>query len=356
MAMSSLKPLTQSNNGGKILVTGHTGFKGSWLVMLLHKLGFETVGISLPPMRDSLYERLDTEDRPSTEYFVDIRDRAQIASIISTHSFSYVFHLAAQPLVLDSYKNPIETFATNVMGTANVLDALLSQKNLQAIGVVTTDKVYKNDETGKRFVEGDQLGGKDPYSASKVGTETVAKTWRDLSKLNNGPRIMTLRAGNVIGGGDFADNRLLPDIVRSYLNDIPIEIRNLDSTRPWQHVLDPLIGYVLAVILYKDTELEALNFGPDEASLSVSEVVRIAESAWERPLIKKVSKHEQKLEALKLELDSSMAKSILGWRPSLTQYESIYSTINWWKKLSRGDNTASSLCHEDISSAIQTYS
>lgn len=355
MAMLSHIPLTLSNNSGLVLVTGHTGFKGAWLVMLLHKLGFQTVGISLPPALDSLYTKLSVDDRPSIEYFADIRDRAQMIKIISDHNFSYAFHLAAQPLVLESYKKPIETFETNVMGTAHILEALMLQNNLKSIGVVTTDKVYKNDNKSRKFVENDALGGKDPYSASKVGTETVVKTWQTLSNLENGPRIISLRAGNVIGGGDFAPDRLLPDILRSYISEKAIEIRNLKSTRPWQHVLDPLTGYVMAVILLEDKSIGALNFGPTEASLSVDNVIQYAESAWGKPLLKNITEIEQKLEAVTLELDSSKAKDAMGWEPFLNQEEAIFSTIGWWKKLIQGNSTASALCHDDITSALNSY-
>jgi len=355
LAMISHNQLLSSDKSDTILVTGHTGFKGSWLVMLLHKLGYKTVGISLPPASNSLYLKLDSCDKPTDEYFVDIRNYEEILRIFSSQDFSYAFHLAAQPLVLDSYKDPIKTFATNVMGTTNVLNALLSQKTLKSIGVITTDKVYKNENNATRFSENDELGGKDPYSASKVGTEIVVSAWRELSKLQNGPRIISLRAGNVIGGGDFAIDRLLPDIVRSYINKKPLEIRNLTSTRPWQHVIDPLLGYVMSVILLEDGEIPALNFGPSEPSLSVESVINFAEAAWGKPLDKRVTKQEDMLEAVTLELDSRKAKKVLHWEPFFSQKDAVYSTMNWWKEMDQKNSTASKLCNEEISRALNSY-
>lgn len=355
LVMISHNQLLRLDKDEVVLVTGHTGFKGSWLVMLLHKLGFKTVGISLPPEKNSLYSKLDSCDKPTEEYFVDIRNSEEIFNVVSRQNFSYAFHLAAQPLVLDSYKYPAETFATNVLGTANVLNALLLQENLKSIGVITTDKVYKNENNSARFSENAELGGKDPYSASKVGTEMVVSAWRELSKLQNGPRIISLRAGNVIGGGDFAIDRLLPDIVRSYANGTKLEIRNLTSTRPWQHVIDPLLGYVMSVILLEDGEIPALNFGPSEPSLSVESVINFAESAWGKPIDKHVLEQEVILEAVTLELDSRQANKVLGWEPFFSQKDAIYSTMNWWKEMDQKNSTASKLCNEDISRALNSY-
>lgn len=340
---------------GTVLVTGHTGFKGAWLTLLLHELGFDVVGLSLPPLPNSLYEVLEPTDRPGIEYFIDIRDRKSIQEALSKHDFRFAFHLAAQPLVLESYINPVETFETNVVGTANVLSELISQPTLQAIGVVTTDKVYKNSNDGTRFTEKDPLGGKDPYSASKVGTEAVADAWRQISNIQNGPRVISLRAGNVIGGGDYSNNRLLPDIVKGYLSQSPITIRNPESTRPWQHVLDPLIGYYLALIQSSENSYESFNFGPSEPSLTVKNVIQEAVLSWGSDIVVDIIGSETDQEAKSLELDSSQAKNILGWKPFLNQNEAVEYTIKWWKNHKLRNLPAGPLCRSEIERALSSY-
>ena len=353
-----MTPFIVPGNGetkGTVLVTGHTGFKGAWLTMLLHRLGYEVIGLSLPPAINALYSKLQPSDRPKTEYFIDINDRESIQTALSKHEFKYAFHLAAQPLVLESYINPQQTFATNVTGTVNVLSALMLQQNLKAIGVITTDKVYKNLNTGKRFTEENPLGGKDPYSASKVGTEAVADAWRQISSMNNGPRVISLRAGNVIGGGDFSNDRLLPDIVRSYIAGSTLIIRNLESTRPWQHVLDPLLGYVLAVENSSKNSCDAFNFGPSERSLSVDTVVKLAISSWGENLNYQTSEPSKDIEAKSLELDSSLATQVLGWQPFLDQRQAVQQTIEWWKFVTIEKISASELCSLEIDKALKLY-
>lgn len=348
-------PFSAGTAKGTVLVTGHTGFKGSWLTLLLHKLGFDVVGLSLPPLPNSLYEVLEASDRPGAEYFIDIRDRISIQEALSRHNFKYAFHLAAQPLVLESYANPVETFETNVVGTANILSELILQPTIQAIGVVTTDKVYKNLNYGTRFSETDTLGGKDPYSASKVGTESAADAWRQISNIQKGPRIISLRAGNVIGGGDYSNNRLLPDIVKGYLSHSSLTIRNPESTRPWQHVLDPLIGYYLAVALSGENSYDSFNFGPSEPSLSVKHVIQEAVLSWGSDIVVEIIESEPDQEAKSLELDSSRAKTILGWKPFLNQNEAIKYTINWWKDFKLLNLPAGSLCQSEIDQALSSY-
>jgi len=355
MRMGVHNLLSGHESRGSVLVTGHTGFKGAWLTMLLHKLGFEVVGLSLPPEENSLYLSLNQSNRPTTEYFEDIRNREKIEDVLSRHSFIYAFHLAAQPLVLESYESPVETFETNVLGAANVLSALVKQKALIAIGVVTTDKVYRNSNLATRFTESDQLGGKDPYSASKVGTEAVADAWRQISKLNDGPRIISLRAGNVIGGGDFSKDRLLPDIIRSITAGTPLTIRSPKSTRPWQHVLDPLIGYFLALASSEDHDLDSFNFGPIEASLSVSTVIKIAREYLDGNLAVEITETSNDIEAKSLELDSSRSLSTLKWKPFLSQEEAIIKTLDWWRLQKQDSGSASSLCNDEISLALNSY-
>lgn len=346
---------THGETKGTVLVTGHTGFKGSWLTMLLHKLGFEVVGLSLPPEENSLYLSLSQTNRPATEYFVDIRNREQVQEALSNHAFTYAFHLAAQPLVLESYTSPVETFETNVIGTANILSALIKQEHLKAIGVVTTDKVYRNSNTGIRFSENDQLGGKDPYSASKVGTEAVADAWRQISKLNRGPRVISLRAGNVIGGGDFSKDRLLPDIIRSFSSGTPLTIRSPKSTRPWQHVLDPLIGYFLALATSDNHTFDSFNFGPTEPSLNVSTVINIAKENLDGNLAVEIVESNTDIEAKSLELDSSRALTNLKWKPFLTQEEAIIKTLDWWKLKNQSFESTNILCNSEITLAVNSY-
>ena len=333
---------------GPILITGHTGFKGTWLVGLLNNLKLETVGISLPAVKDSLYGKVGA--RPNREYFLDIRNRESIEKAILEIEPCIVIHLAAQPLVLESYKSPIESFDTNVMGTAHILNAAIKSKNCKAIAVITTDKVYRNEETSRKFVEDDPLAGKDPYSASKVATEAVVSAWQRISKLNHGPKIVSFRAGNVIGGGDFAPHRLLADYVRAQFQATNLEIRNPHSTRPWQHVLDPLYGYLLGLdYLLAGKDFQAINYGPLEKSLSVAEVIRIAESVWPLENSEVIFvKSEQELESLTLELDSSLAHSLLKWNPKWTQAEAASSTLKWWKDVSEGICSPEQAMERDI--------
>ena len=231
--------------GKRILITGHTGFKGSWLTVLLNDLGAEVVGISLPPESPkSLYEAASINKELATEYFQDIRDEAAVIHLINDIKPDYVFHLAAQAFVRKSYKNPLETFATNVMGTANVMVAALAQESVLGLTIATTDKVYENLDSMELFIESDKLGGKDPYSASKAASEIVIAAINSSNNPNRIP-VTTVRAGNVIGGGDWGADRIVPDIVNAIQNNQPLIIRNPNSTRPWQHVLDCLYGYLL---------------------------------------------------------------------------------------------------------------
>ena len=262
---------------GPIFITGHTGFKGSWLSLLLNHLGIEHFGYSLEAEEDSLYRRANLE-RVSSGVVGDIRDLENLSKVIKDVRPSAVIHLAAQPLVLKSYQDPLETFNTNCIGTANVLKAAFETPSVEIVLVITTDKVYRNDNSGRRFVESDPLEGKDPYSASKVAAEAVCAAWQQMSKISGGPKVLVARAGNVIGGGDFAKDRLIPDAIRAITSEQNLLVRSPEATRPWQHVLDPLIGY-LKYIESAQSSLSiepALNFGPLEPSLRVDNVLEIA--------------------------------------------------------------------------------
>jgi CDP-glucose 4,6-dehydratase len=333
---------------GKTLVTGHSGFKGTWMTLLLEKLGVEVIGLSLPPEEGSLFQRCGRVGAIQ-EKFLDIRNFEGIQEFLSLHNPTNIIHMAAQPLVLESYRSPRATFGTNVMGTVNLLDAAFRTDSTKNIVVVTTDKVYRNDNSGNRFVESDPLGGKDPYSASKVGTESVVSAWQQIHRVSGGPKVISVRAGNVIGGGDWASDRLLPDLVRGFIDGSPIKIRNSESTRPWQHVLDPLVGYLLALAhISEGGEDEVFNFGPDKDSLTVREVVRITKEVWPGKSEIEFSPSIRGLESEKLDLDSTLAAKVLGWYPIFTQEESIRKTFEWWQKVLLDSQDPQNACFEDI--------
>jgi CDP-glucose 4,6-dehydratase len=340
---------------GPVLITGHTGFKGAWLTFLLERLGVPVVGYSLAPEPESLYARANRKGAIPEEY-ADIRNISQVEAFLAKYRPSAIIHMAAQPLVLESYKTPRDTFNTNVMGTVNVLDAAFKTNSVEAIVVVTTDKVYRNENTGRAFIETDALAGKDPYSASKVGTESAVAAWQQISKVSGGPSVVSVRAGNVIGGGDWAENRLIPDLVRGFASGKPVQIRNPESTRPWQHVLDPLSGYLMTLeALLEGKKMSALNFGPGAESLMVREVVDIATGQW--PMAETVAitfeEGNGNVEAKSLQLDSSLARSSLSWKDSWDQKEAVIATIRWWDKVLNQSAIAYEECQADISHLLQ---
>jgi CDP-glucose 4,6-dehydratase len=255
--------------------------------------------------------------------------------------------MAAQPLVLRSYESPRETFDVNVMGTVNVLDIAFKKDFVKAVVVVTTDKVYRNDNSGRAFVETDPLEGKDPYSASKVGTESVVAAWQQIAKVSGGPSVFSVRAGNVIGGGDFAKDRLFPDVARSILGGAPIVIRNPKSTRPWQHVLEPLTGYIKILEFDNHNELlQNYNFGPTEPSLSVLDVVNKINVKSNRSINFEIDLDHSTNESQRLELNVSRATLDLLWNPKYTQEESIDMTVNWWRGILNGENPSKLVLNE----------
>lgn len=333
---------------GPVLVTGHTGFKGIWLTMLLERLGIEVVGYSLAPIEGSLYRRLDRQE-VIHETFSDLRDFSELAKFIKEVDPSLVFHLAAQPLVLDSYEFPKETFEVNVMGTVNLLEVCKEQKNLKAVLVATTDKVYSNKNEQRKFKESDELLGKDPYSASKVAVENTLIAFANLKDENFQGGLVALRSGNVIGGGDVSKNRLIPDLVQAFSKSAPAIIRNSNSTRPWQHVLDPLFGYVLtAESILNGNDFNAINFGPDSDSLSVQTVSEIARETWGDGASLKVEDSIDHLEAKNLELDSSFAQKILGWHPRWSQEKAVTDSILWWKDVLLNHSTCMQVVDRDL--------
>jgi CDP-glucose 4,6-dehydratase len=343
---------------GPVLVTGHTGFKGAWLIQLLNHLEIPVVGYSLEPERNSLFERAGLEGT-IPEIFEDIRETSTLESFMNKHRPSTVLHLAAQPLVLKSYENPEETFSVNVMGTIKVLESAFKSNYVKKIGIITTDKVYKNENLGRRFIESDPLGGKDPYSASKVGTESVVAAWQQIQKISGGPKVMSLRAGNVIGGGDFAADRIIPDLVRARISEKSVSIRNPLSTRPWQHALDPLMGYLTAMDQVDGSAQmpNALNFGPSEESLSVGRLVEIVNNAWNHQLIQAAAgdRNQALLEAVELGLDSSLANRTIQWSPRMNQIEAIERTAEWWNKVLSKKVSPIEACNLDIEEFISRF-
>jgi CDP-glucose 4,6-dehydratase len=327
-----------------VLVTGHTGFKGTWLTLLLDKLGIEWSGISLHPKPDSLYNLINKKYK--NEYFFDIRDYDCLKKTIRSLKPEYVIHLAAQPLVLNSYLEPRLTFETNVLGTVNLLDVLVSNAIPKKIVIATTDKVYREKKLNKSYKEKDALGGKDPYSWSKVGAEAAIGAWQQISKNQGGPQIVSARAGNVIGGGDSSQNRLLPDLVNGFKNHSTITIRNPNSTRPWQHVLDSLSGYLL--ILATETKEEVFNFSNSSKSLTVKKVTEIAQMTWDSESKINFENKQDTLETKNLSLNSIRARKKLNWKSSWDQKNAIIDTIMWWKHVSNKLMKPIEACKKDI--------
>ncbi|MBC7428122.1 MAG: CDP-glucose 4,6-dehydratase [Bacteriovorax sp.] len=317
----------------KVFLTGHTGFKGSWLALWLQELGAEVVGYSLAPEQLSHFNLLDLKMK---NYFNNINDQVTLEKAMMEFKPDIVFHLAAQPLVRDSYDDPITTYETNVLGSLKVYMAAL-KANVGAIVSITTDKVYENKEWLWGYRENDQLGGHDPYSSSKACVELMTSSFRKSFLSDHKMLLATARAGNVIGGGDWAKDRLIPDLVKNANANKTTPIRNPHSVRPWQHVLEPLHGYLLLgeKLLKNDkTFSESFNFGPHMThNLSVGEVWKIAKEHWDKINIQVTENPEdtKKHEAGLLKLDIEKAIKYLNWNPTFTANESIELTTNWYK-------------------------
>jgi len=322
----------------RILVTGHTGFKGSWLSLWLCQLGAEVIGYSLSsPTSDSHAELLDVD---CLSVIDDIRNAERLQEVISQERPEIIFHLAAQSLVRKSYQDSIETFSTNVMGTANVLNACKESSSVRAIVVVTSDKCYENQHLRRGYCETDPMGGYDPYSASKGCAEIIVSSYRrsyfPLEDYGNSHMtlVASARGGNVVGGGDWADDRLIPDIVRSVNRNEQLFIRNPNATRPWQHVLDCLSGYLVLgekLLECKPEFADAWNFGPSQnANLSVSEILRRLQNFWPK-ISYQLDQQGELHEAELLELDCTKARSQLGWRPVWDIDKTLEMTCNWYR-------------------------
>ena len=340
-AMVSWADLEKEYRGKKVFVTGHTGFKGAWLLACLHLAGANIKGYALPPEYESgLYAMLAPMDGVES-ILADIRDKDRLKRELLSFEPNYVFHLAAQPLVRRSYDMPAETFDINVTGTANLLEAVAAYSKPCCVVVITTDKVYENKETNAFYAEHDALGGYDPYSASKACAELVVSAFR-RSFFNpnaverHGKSIASARAGNVIGGGDWSRDRLLPDIARSLLKEQPVEVRNPSSVRPWQHVLEPIGGYLMLGSLLRqapDRYGRAYNFGPlAEDHLSVRELVEIAISTWGSGSWLENSAPGAPHEAGLLKLDISLAAKDLCWTPRLNARLAVQWALEWYRQ------------------------
>ncbi len=337
----NLSQLQSYYSGKKIFITGHTGFKGAWLTAWLHTLGPKIKGYALAPEYENGLYNLLYPLNIIESVIADIRDKEKLEAEITSFQPDYIFHLAAQPLVRRSYQIPAETFEVNVAGTANVLEAMNKlQKKCTAI-VITTDKVYANKEQGILYREDAALGGYDPYSASKACTELVVNSFRNsffnpLKYNIHHKTIASVRAGNVIGGGDYSTDRIIPDIIRSLSKSETIEVRNPNAVRPWQHVLEPLGGYLLLGGLLNEHPEKfntAFNFGPyPEDHLVVKEIVESAIKIWGSGEWKDISDASQPHEAGILKLDISKALHELNWQPKLNAAQAIEWTINWYKQ------------------------
>ena len=318
--------------GRRVLVSGHTGFKGSWLCLWLTALGARVSGLALPPDTEPAHWKLlgltDVQD-----LHVDLRDAPAVRQTLQRTQPEVIFHLAAQPLVRRSYREPVVTFDTNVLGLVNLLEAVRATPSVRALVNATTDKVYLEQATDAGYREDHPLGGHDPYSTSKACAELVTECYRKSFFADSGPRVATARAGNVIGGGDWSEDRLVPDLVRAASTGSPLQIRHPDAVRPWQHVLEPLSGYLrLGELLLAGKAVEgAWNFGPAaDATLPVQALVTLMQSHW--PTLR--SEHQpgpHPHEAGALQLDASKASRQLGWCPVWNAETTLRSTIEWYR-------------------------
>ena len=374
----------EAYKGKRVFVTGHTGFKGSWLCEMLLMAGAEVYGYALkPPTRPSLFVQLKLAKRIKSHVIGDVRDLKALTAAVKAARPDYVFHLAAQPLVRESYRSPVETFDTNVMGTVNLLEAVrrvsLSTnctnstncgKGQLGLGdscnscnswttdgapcsviCITTDKVYENDNRGKAFREGDPLGGSDPYSASKGACEIAIASYRRsfFSEADCPVKVASARAGNVIGGGDWAADRIVPDAMRAFLSGRTLTVRNRKSTRPWQHVLEPLCGYLMLGAWLSANRADgdapdalAFNFGPDATTVkTVGQLVTELKKGFKSARVEDKTDAKAPREAKMLTLDSSKAKGVLGWGPKWNFKKTIAATAEWYDAVSRGASAVS---------------
>jgi CDP-glucose 4,6-dehydratase len=319
------------------LITGHTGFKGAWLSLWLNSLGHEVSGISLDPIPNSLFDRANVSESIQNDFRIDIRKSDEVKSALLQVKPDVVFHMAAQPLVRESYADPRYTIETNVMGTLSLLEAVSSVDSVKAHVVVTTDKVYRNINQVAGYVENDALGGHDPYSSSKAMADLLTQSW--ISSFPGAPTTI-VRAGNVIGGGDVSKDRLMPDLISAYMNNKVPTLRYPNSVRPWQHVLDCLNGYlIVSESLLSGNEHPMMNIGPDKESfVTVVEVTELVASQLSVEPAWNLSESSDPHEAGLLSLDASLAKSALGWHDKLKFTDSVNWTTSWYQKVDANES------------------
>lgn len=344
--------------GRRVFLTGHTGFKGSWLSIWLHELGASLSAYALaPPTSPALYE-IARVGECLTSTIGDICDAPLLTAAMQAADPEILFHLAAQPLVGEGYRDPVGTYATNVMGTVNVLEAARSLPNLRAVVVISTDKCYANHETGQAFRESDPLGGHDPYSSSKACTELVSHAYRKSFFSARGIHLATARAGNVIGGGDWAENRLLPDLLRAFANGETALLRQPQAIRPWQHVLNPLAGYLmLAEQLYAGMPVgRAWNFGPDASDcITTGDLASLLAEHWGGQARWSADQTADfPHEATLLNLDTADAKNILNWHPNWPLTVAIEQTAAWQRAWLSGEDMQA-VCRAQIANYSKKY-
>ena len=330
--------------GKKVFLTGHTGFKGSWLSLWLQKCGSIITGYSLKPSTDLNLFNLAFVSDGMDSVIGDIRDLEKLKKNMLSFSPDIVIHMAAQPLVRDSYKDPLETYTTNVIGTANLFEAVRITNSVRATLNVTTDKCYENNETNLSFKEDDPMGGSDPYSSSKACSELVTKAYRNSFFNETGSaKIASGRSGNVIGGGDWSKDRLIPDIFKSFKEKNPVIIRYPNAIRPWQHVLEPLSGYMLLIehlYLHGNDFASSWNFGPFEHELkTVKEITKYLIEKWNHVQSYIIDNNNDQLyEAQSLKLNISKARNKLNWTPNWDLFKALDSTIEWHKAFNNNEN------------------
>ena len=351
--MENLNTLKKFWKDKKVFITGHTGFKGAWLCIFMNLLGARVYGYSLSPKKKSLFNQANCKKFLKKNIYANIQNYNFLRNQILKIRPEIIFHLAAQPLVSKSFENPLETFNTNIIGTTNILNLVRNQKSIKSVVIITTDKVYEIKKNNKSYNEEDALGGKDPYSSSKVCAEIIMNSYNETFYKNNflRNRISTARSGNVIGGGDYSENRLVPDIIEAINKKKKLVIRNPNNIRPWQHVIEPLLGYMkLAELQYKNKKMNikkpAWNFGPNKNSfVKVIDVVNYIENKVK--LKKKVKKKQSFFETKILKLNSNKAKKYLKWYPVWNLKKSIDSVIEW-NSLYKKTNNAKQICENQI--------
>jgi CDP-glucose 4,6-dehydratase len=341
----------------RVLITGHTGFKGAWMSLWLHSMGAEVQGFALvPPTSPNLFEEAKVGDLIQSS-LGDIRDFASISKVIKDFKPEVIFHMAAQPLVRYSYDEPLLTFATNVMGTAHLLESIRTIDTVLAVVNVTTDKCYENREWVWGYREDEAMGGYEPYSSSKACSELVTAAYRQSFLDKAEIAVATARAGNVIGGGDWAKDRLVPDILRAFENKQPVSIRNPNSIRPWQHVLEPLSGYLLLaekLCTEPKTFSQAWNFGPqDDDAKPVGWIVEAMAKKWGKGASWLFDEVHHPHEAQYLKLDISKARQTMGWSPRWRLDQAIDHTVEWHSGWLQG-NDVRTLCHQQINHYLRS--